>query len=251
MSFYNLSKTERNEVVNNIHEQIVAGIASDNYSRITEIFNDADTYIRKGGYIETGKIYFRNVSLQRQIVDMLRVLFQHDSFKVRQTVINAAGEIGKIEFEKVEFIFEDGIYDKHHSPRNAVIGSIKKMGEVNPLPVINWSKKYLNHPMDEVRREICHGLELRGRKYPEDILPLLHTLQFDKSRRVRKTLIHVVGQITYKKGCLEKVLQDLILWENKDIVAEMMDEILIIHERYKNFSFYTVDEAAEIMQHHR
>ncbi|WP_315822668.1 hypothetical protein [Paraflavitalea speifideaquila] len=73
------------------------------------------------------------------------------------------------------------------------------MGEVNPLPVLQWAAGYLQHPKVEIRREICHGIELRGRKYPQDILPLLKTLQHDKPARVRNTLVHVLGQIAYKK----------------------------------------------------
>jgi hypothetical protein len=40
-------------------------------------------------------------------------------------MINAAGEIGKTNFESVEQFFDKGLFDEHHSPRNAVIGSIK------------------------------------------------------------------------------------------------------------------------------
>lgn len=28
-------------------------------------------------------------------------------------------------------------------------------------------------------------------------------LQFDETKRVRKTLVHVMGPVSYKKGCLE------------------------------------------------
>lgn len=38
---------------------------------------------------------------------------------------------------------------------------------------MHWAKKYLHHEDKEIRREICHRKELRGRKYPQDILPLL------------------------------------------------------------------------------
>ena len=80
-------------------------------------------------------------------------------------MINAAGEIGKKDFLTVQHFFDKGLFDVHHSPRNAVIGSIKKMGEVNPKPVLLWAKKYLLHPDKEIRREICHGIELRGRTF--------------------------------------------------------------------------------------
>jgi hypothetical protein len=124
-----------------------------------------------------------------------------------------------------------------------VIGSIKKMGEVNPTPVLIWAKKYLHHSDKEIRREICHGIELRGRKYPQDILPLLKELQFDNTARVRKTLVHVIGQIAYKNGCLETVIADLKTWENKHLVADAIVEIIDVHHRYKNFSALTQQEA--------
>src|ERR1017187_9661588 len=99
------------------------------------------------------------------------------------------------------------------------------MGEVNPGPVLYWAKKLLHHPDKEIRREICHGIELRGRKYPQDILPLLKELQNDKTDRVRNTLVHVLGQIAYKKGCLETVISALKTWENKALVTDAIAEI--------------------------
>ncbi len=47
------------------------------------------------------------------------------------------------------------------------------MGEKNPEPVLTWAKNYLYHADKEIRMEICHGIELRGRTHPQDILPLL------------------------------------------------------------------------------
>lgn len=173
--------------------------------------------------------------------------FSARRFKVRQSVINATGEIGKKDFEIVETLFDKGLFDEHHSVRNAVIGSIKKMGEVNPVPVLKWTKKYLHHDDKEIRREICHGIELRGRKHPADILPLLRELQFDKTSRVRKTLVHVLGQIAYKKGCLKIVVEDLKSWENKALVSRALAEIIDVHERYKNFAALTQAEAIEFI----
>jgi hypothetical protein len=100
----------------------------------------------------------------------------------RQTAINGAGEIGKTDFEPVAQYFDTGLFDAPHSVRNAVIGSVKKMGEKNPVPVLQWARKYLHHPNKEIRREICHGIELRGRTHPGDILPLLKELKLTKQR---------------------------------------------------------------------
>jgi len=154
------------------------------------------------------------------------------------------------DFGVIEHIMEAGLFDEHHSVRNAVIGSIKKMGEKNPKPVLKFAKRYLHHEDKEIRREICHGIELRGRKYPQDILPLLRELQWDKTSRVRNTLVHVLGQIAYKKGCLETVIADLKKWENKELVTDAIDEIIDVHDRYKDFSVKTQDEAREYILKH-
>jgi hypothetical protein len=151
--------------------------------------------------------------------------------------INAAGEIGKKDFAIVAPIFDTGLFDPHHSPRNAVIGSVKKMDEVNPGPVLAWAKTYRHHP--EIRREIC--IELRGRKHP--ILPLLQELQWDNTARVRNTLVHVIGQIAYKKGCLATVMDHLQHWDNKELVRDAVEEIIDVHERYKQFAACTQEEA--------
>ena len=124
------------------------------------------------------------------------------------------------------------------------------MGEKNPKPVLKFAKRYLHHEDKEIRREICHGIELRGRKYPQDILPLLRELQWDKTARVRNTLVHVLGQIAYKKGCLETVIADLKKWENKELVTDAIDEIIDVHDRYKDFSVKTQDEAREYILKH-
>jgi len=121
---------------------------------------------------------------------------------------------------------------------------------VNPKPVLQWAKGYLHHPDKEIRREICHGIELRGRKYPEDILPLLQELQHDSTARVRNTLVHVLGQIAYKKGCLQTVISHLNKWENKELVADALEEIIDVHQRYRNFTVLTQDEARKYIGQH-
>jgi len=242
-SFYELSKTDRANLVSKIHRDILSDLRSDYYKKTVTYFSDNDTYIRKSAYLSVGKIYFEYQKLQLEIINTLKNLFKHEDFKIRQTVINAAGEIGKIDFTMVQYFFDTGLSDKHHSPRNAVIGSIKKMSEVNPGPVLKWARKYLHHDDKEIRREICHGIELRGRKFPQDILPLLQELQFDKTARVRNTLVHVIGQIAYKKGCLEIVIEHLKTWKNKELVAAAIEEIIDVHNRYKNFSAMTQSQA--------
>ncbi|MES2134124.1 MAG: HEAT repeat domain-containing protein [Bacteroidota bacterium] len=250
MAFYDLSKQDRIETVNKISNELLNELKTGKLKKILAYFGDDDTYIRKTAYLSIGKIYKNEKELRADIIRTLDLLFPKEDFKIRQTVINAAGEIGKSDFKIVEHLFNNGLFDKHHSPRNAVIGSIKKMGEVNPKPVLQWAKKYLHHPDKEIRREICHGIELRGRKYPQDILPLLKELQHDKTARVRNTLVHVIGQIAYKKGCLETVIEDLKTWDNKPLVADAIDEIIDVHDRYKDFSVLTQEEAIQYIAKH-
>jgi len=203
MAFYDLSKAERINAVVKISSGILNELNTDKSKKIAGWFSNDDTYIRKSAYLAVGRIYSHK-KLQSKIIKALDILLLNHDFKIRQTTINAAGEIGKIHFETVAHFFDKGMFDDHHAVRNAVIGSKKKMGEVNPKPVLSWAKQYLHHPDKEIRREICHGIELRGRKHPEDILPLLQELQFDKTARVRNTLVHVIGQISYKKDNVDK-----------------------------------------------
>jgi len=243
MPFYDLPKEERGELVQKIHNEILAEIRSGKKNKTEMYFSDEDTYIRKAGYLAVGRIYISESALREKLVLLLDAMMGSGNAKIRQTVVNSAGEIGMHDFTTVERFFHQGLFDEHHSVRNAVIGSLKKIGEKNPKPMLAFAKHYLHHEDKEVRREICHGLELRGRTHPEDILPLLKELEFDKTARVRNTLVHVLGQIAYKKGCLEKVIAHLKMWENTEVVKEAIDEILDVHIRYKNFSCKTHSEA--------
>jgi hypothetical protein len=248
MAFYDLSKQERQNAVTKISNKILSEIKTGKYKNSLLFFADEDTYIRKSAYLSVGRIYINDKALQSKIIKTLDAFLLKDDFKIRQTVINAAGEIGKTDFKTVQHFFDKALFDTHHAPRNAVIGSIKKMGEVNPKPVLSWAKKYLHHKDKEIRREICHGIELRGRKHPQDILPLLQELQHDKTTRVRTTLVHVLGQIAYKKDCLKTVIEHLNNWDNTQLVAEAIDEIVDVHERYKNFSALTQKEAIDYIE---
>lgn len=248
MGYYKLSKEDRQKTNEKIKEQITTGLKSDIHDEILAYCSDTDTYIRKQVYLQIGRLFLMDPKLHKPILSFLKKYLSNSNFHVRQTIINAAGEIGMTNFEIVEDIFDIGLMDSHHSPRNAVIGSIKKMGQRNPKPVLTWCTRYTHHNSIEIRREICHGLELRGRTHPEDILPILKEFQWEKSSRVRKMLIHVLGQISYKQGCLEKVLHHLQHWENKSLLPIVCKEILIIHERYKNFSYYSSVQANTILE---
>lgn len=248
MAYYSLSKEDRMQLSEKIGKEIFADIRSGKNGQILHYFSDEDTYIRKAGYLATGRIYHAADTFRKEVLEQLFSLFAHENPKVRQTVVNSAGEIAMRDFAVVEEFFHKGLFDTHHSVRNAVIGSMKKAGEKNPKPVLAFAKKYLHHPDKEIRREICHGIELRGRTHPEDILPLLKKLQHDKTARVRNTLVHVLGQIAYKKGCLATVIADLKTWENKELVTDAVEEIIDVHHRYRNFTVLTQEEAREYIE---
>jgi len=250
MAFYDLPKPERAELAARIRRELQHDLESGGEKYLFLYFADEDTYIRKAAYIATGRIYLAEKKLRAKILRQLEKFFSEEDFKIRQTLINAAGEIGKTDFEAVQHFFDKGLFDAHHVVRNAVIGSVKKMGQKNPEPVLRWAKKYLHHADKEIRREICHGIELRGRTHPQDILPLLKELQFDTTARVRNTLVHVLGQIAYKKGCLVTVIAELNRWENRALVNDALEEIIDVHHRYRDFSAMTQAEARAYIQKH-
>ena len=65
MSFYDLSKEERQKLVDKINHAILADIEKGRSSNILNYFSDEDTYIRKTGYLAIGKIYFANERLKK------------------------------------------------------------------------------------------------------------------------------------------------------------------------------------------
>lgn len=245
MGFYELNKEQRALLVLQIHNNIFADLNAKVYHNVFKYAQDPDTYIRKASYQALGKIYIAQSTLHANLLLLLELMIQQDDFKIRQTAINAAGEIGKKDFDIVQHFFDKGLFDANPAVRNAVIGSVKKMGAVNPAPVLRWAKNYLTHNDKEIRREICHGIELRGRTHPQDILPLLERLQHDPMARVRNTLVHVLGQIAYKKGCLATVVQTLKTWDNRALIAQALEEIIDVHYRYRNFAVLTQEQAKE------
>lgn len=259
MGFYNLSKTERQKLVTEIEGNILEAILD--LGSITEndgiiipetIWNyssDNDTYIRKNAYLAIGRIYTAHNELERVILRLLDVMLEDKNEKVRQTSVYALGEVGKKDAEKIFKPFEKALVDKHHSVRNAMIGALKQMGLKNPLPTFEFAKKHLHDDDPKIRREIIHGIELRGRKHPEEVLPLLKDLQNEKVKSVRDMIIHVIGQISYKKGCLEIVVENLNSWTNIDLVIEASEEIVKVHKGYK-FATRTPEEADEYIKKH-
>ncbi|MBO9153717.1 HEAT repeat domain-containing protein [Chitinophaga sp. GCM10012297] len=247
MAYYDLPKAERTAMAQRMEEEIAGEVAAGRAALLLRYAADEDTYVRKNVYLALGRLYAREPA---KVLKTIAEMFVSAEPKVRQTAVNAAGEIGRKDFGPVRDVMDAGLKDAHHIVRNAVIGSVKKMGEKNPVPVLAWAQTYLTHPDKEIRREICHGIELRGRTHPQDVLPLLQALEMDTTARVRNTLVHVIGQIAYKKGCLETVTAHLKGWKNKQLVKEALDEIVSVHERYAQFAAKTQAEALEYITKH-
>ncbi len=94
MSFYDLSKEDRIKRVEQISIDLLANIKRAVKTKFLEYFSDEDTYIRKSAYLAIGKIYNDNKDLQTKVIKILDELLREDDAKIRQTVINSAGEIG-------------------------------------------------------------------------------------------------------------------------------------------------------------
>jgi HEAT repeat protein len=246
MRYYDLSKFERQKIVretedNILNEFLDLSKCSDNSIThsmiipkiILDYSQDNDTYIRKNAYLSIGRIFFANNYLKGIILQVLGVMLKHKNEKVRQTSVYALGEIGKKDGDTVMRLLETALIDKHHSVRNALIGALKQMGLKNPKFTFEFAHKHLHDDNPQIRREIIHGIELRGRTHPEEVLPLLKELQYEEAKPVRNMIIHVIGQISYKKGCLEKVVENLKTWKNREIVLEATEEIIDVHKRYK------------------
>ncbi|MDR7856618.1 HEAT repeat domain-containing protein [Tissierella sp.] len=248
MSFYDNSKEERKRISEHIESLIFDDYQNGSYENIVMFSADKDTYIRKIVYLATGKLYKNNEALREEILNTLDILFKDENEYIRQTVAYSLGEIGKIDAYKVSQLLEKSLDDVHHSVRNAVIGALKQMGNKNPKPTLEFAAKFYNHEDPEVRRQVIHGIELRGRTHPEEVLPILFDARNETNRRVRDMLIHVLGQISYKSGCLEKVIEAIKDWENKDLINDIVKEILEVHKRYEKFSDKSFNEAKEYIE---
>ena len=92
MSYYDLSKVERTNVVAEMSALIHSEILSNKHRNIYNYFDDPDTYIRRNAYLIIGKIFYEKTHLQYYIIHLLEVLLKEESHYIRQTVLNTAGE---------------------------------------------------------------------------------------------------------------------------------------------------------------
>jgi len=246
MGYYDMPKEERKVFVQKMREEIIEDLKKGENTRILHCASDNDVYIRKNVSLILGRAYRDQESLRRDILKISRLLLQNDQEKVRQSAVYLLGEIGKIDADVVFDCLETGLRDPHHQVRNSVMSALKIMGEKNPKPTLEFALGFLHDEDPEVRKKVIHGIELRGRTHPEDILPLLEEVQDENDRNVRKMIIHVLGQISYKKGCLEKVAAALKTWHNQELVKDTIPYIIQVHKNYP-FSVKTPEEAQEYL----
>lgn len=218
MTFYDLSKEERQKLVVKMESAIKSDLETEESLIILKFASDDDFYIRKNTYLILGRLYFKHEELRGKILKVAENLLQNKNENVRQTSVYIFSEIGKKDSNNALKYLEIALNDENHVVKNAVMGALKQMGLKNPEPTIKFAKEFLHDPDPEIRRIIIHGIELRGRTHPEEILPLLEEMQDEENKRVRKMVIHVIGQISYKKGCLEKTISALKSWKNKNLL---------------------------------
>ena len=244
MSYYDLSKEEREQYKSLIENTIISSIKSNMTKEAMPFLSNNDTYVRKAAYQSIGNLYKQNKEIRPLFVAWLDQLYGNTDEKVRQTIIYACGEIAVIDFTAIEKLLTKGMYDPHHSVRNAFVGSLKISGNKNPN-IIAFCEKYILSDDPEIRRLICHGLELRGREHPQEIIGFLKKLQHDDNKRVRQMLIHVLGQISYKKGCFYFVENEVYSWERGDIYRAFQKETIEVHGRYEKFSELSKNDVTE------
>jgi len=248
MAYYDLSANERKKLYAQMQKDIGRDLCSGNNSHVRKYASDTDTYIRRNCYLILGRLYKADEKARENILSLLDLLSLSDDEKIRQTAVYALGEIGKQDFDAIGKRLEVFLNETHHSIKNGLCGALKQMGEKNPKPVFRWVKTKIKKCNADNLKYILHGLELRGRTHPEDLLPIItNILRENIDKKTRKMLIHIIGQISYKKGCLEKVTAELNTWEDKAFIAECGKEIIDVHKRYERFSALSVNEADEYM----
>lgn len=247
MGYYDLPKKKRQRIVLKMENELRKDLEDNENIHIIHYSSDEDVYIRKNVSSILGRIYHGQDLFKKDIIQLAGKLLENDDEKVRQTAVYILGEIGKQDADPVFHYLEVALEDPHYRVRNAVMSSLKVMGDKNPQSTLRFAKKFIHHPNPEVRKKVVHGIELRGRTHPEDILPLLEELQDEANPQVRRMLIHVLGQISYKEGCLEKVTSALKTWKNRELVEDTIPYIVEVHKRYP-FSAMTPEEAEKYLK---
>lgn len=247
MKYYDLTVEKRELKKQLIKDTFLKSIIEEDFDNIIYYFDDKDTYIRKVSYQAIGKLYFEYENLRGDIIKYLNKLFNNSSERVRQTVIYACGEIAVKDLYPIEDLLENVFLDIHHSVRNAVTGSLKFAGNKNS-DILKFCDKYIESKNPEVRKLASHGLELHGRTKPQNVINILKKLQYDESIKVNQMLIHILGQISYKKGCFHYVVGELKTWENQNIFEQFKEEVIEVHGRYEKFSEFSQEYVIDFFK---
>jgi HEAT repeat protein len=245
LGFYDLSKENRIQLIAEMEIRIVKGLELQDTLALFVYAADKDTYIRKQAYTILGKLYQQKAPFRLRILETVKDMLTNDDEKVRQTAVYALGEFGDL--EKIARMLERGMNDPHPAVRNAVIGALKQLGHKYPSDTLVFARQHLHDANPEIRRQIIHGIELHGRTHPQDVLPLLRGMQDETERRVRDMIVHVLGQISYKNGCLETVIRELKTWQNRTLVKKAIVAILKVHAE-QDYPVYSMADAAAYIQ---
>lgn len=134
MPFYDLSKEQRTNLVVKITNDIFTDLNTLQLKNTMTYFGDKNTYIRKSAYLSIGKIYFTNKNLQSKIIKTLDKLLLLDDFKIPQTVIDAADEIGKKKFETQNLLLKQKhLYSENPKIITLIIALLKNYSNLYDL----------------------------------------------------------------------------------------------------------------------
>jgi oligoendopeptidase F len=72
VAFYDLSKPERDFLVNLLIQEIESDLHYGQTKKILSYFSDEDTYIRKAAYLAMGKLFYDQQHVQSTIFSVLK-----------------------------------------------------------------------------------------------------------------------------------------------------------------------------------
>jgi len=150
MSFYDLSKEERIELVQKMELEVKSDLNNSLNGNIFQYASDDDTYIRKNLYLILSRLYLNEPDFKEKVTESTKSLYQSSDEKQRQTAVYVWGEIGKIDFDAVVLFLEKALNDNSKKVKSSIMGSLKKMGDKNPQPTLNFAQKFINHPDPEL-----------------------------------------------------------------------------------------------------
>ncbi len=241
MGLHKLPKEKKCKYIDDLSNEIICGLDTNEFKDILKYASDKDNQVRKFASSVLADA-FKDDSLKDSLSKAFETMIHSDDEKIRQTAIYTAGQIGQTDAEEIYPLLEIGIADKHFKVQKATTSVLKVMCEKNPEQSLDFIKKHVHHENPSVRREIVHGIELRGKKCPEDILPVLRSLQDEKHKSVVNIVIHVIGQISYKKGAIESIATELKTWNNKWLVKKSVKEIISVHKKHPKITDKSLDE---------